>query len=621
MKKCLFSILFLIIGVLLYGQQVAVYPTNWWVGMKWNKVQLMVRGDKIATSVPMLKIGSEGMELAPGISLKKIERVANPNYIFLNVEIADNAQPGFITLPFITKKGFKYELKPRRTGNGTQYANGVTSQDLLYLIMPDRFSNGDESNDRIKGMKDQSLCRDTVFDRHGGDLKGIQNHLDYLQDLGVTALWLNPVIENDMPERTEHGYAFTDHYKIERRIGGERAYLDLVDALHAKGMKIIQDAVYNHVGTEHFLFKDQPDSTWFHRWPKFTQTSYKDQVLFDPYASQADKDLMEKGWFVPSMPDWDQSNLMVQKFLIQHALWTVAQFGIDGWRIDTYAYNDLQFMNRCNQALYDEFPKISIFGETWVHGVINQSYFCENNFANIPYKSNLQATTDFQTLFYGIQPALTEPFGWTNGVNKLYTTLAQDIAYKDPMRQVIFLDNHDIARFYSVVNEDTAKYKAAFAWLLTARGIPQMYYGNEVLMAGTTSPSDGYVRKDFPGGWKGDSVNKFTASGRTEKENAIFNYIQALAKFRKNSSAIKTGKLMQYTPNDGIYVYFRYDKSQTVMCAMNTNDKPKIISLDRFEERLKGFTRGKDIITKSIIPLQDSLLLHPMSNLVIELEK
>lgn len=620
MKKFVFAGLLTIVSIFTYAR-VTVYPTNWWTGMKWNKVQLMIRGDKVADRVPMLKMKPEGMELAQGVYLKLIERVSNRNYIFFNIEISESAQPGWITLPFVEKKGIKYELQPRRSGNGTQYANGVNSSDLLYLIMPDRFSNGDQTNDRVKGMRDQTLNRDTVFNRHGGDLKGIQNHLHYLQDLGVTALWLNPVIENDMPGRTEHGYAFTDHYKIERRIGGEKAYKELVDAVHAKGMKIIQDAVYNHVGTEHILFKDQPDSNWFHRWPKFTQTSYKDQVLFDPYASATDKQLMSDGWFVPSMPDWDQSNLMVQHFLIQHAIWTVEAFGIDGWRIDTYAYNDLAFMNRCNQALYDDFPHISLFGETWVHGVPNQSYFCENNYTNIPFKSNLQATTDFQTLFYGIQPALTEPFGWTSGVSKLYTTLAQDFVYKDPMRQVIFFDNHDIARFYSVVNEDTAKYKAAFAWLLTARGIPQMYYGSEILMPGTTSPNDGYVRKDFPGGWKGDQQDKFSSSGRTAKENTIFDYIKTLANFRKASSAIKTGRLMQYVPYDGIYVYFRYDNQQTVMCAMNTSDKAATVALNRFSERIDGFSTGRDVAGNQLIPLKDSLVLRPMSTLVLELKK
>ncbi|MCF3112146.1 glycoside hydrolase family 13 protein [Niabella sp. CC-SYL272] len=611
MKRIVLSLCVLLMFRMAYAQY-ELYPTNWWVHMKWNKVQVLVR----ATGKD-LKAQTASVQY-PGVKLEKISKFRNPHYMVLHLAIGAEARPGIVHIK-IGKDMVQWPLGSRRPGNGTAFANGATSADLIYLIMPDRFSNGDPSNDRVPGMRDQSLNRDSVFERHGGDLEGVEHHLDYLKDLGVTAIWLNPVIENDMPNRTEHGYAFTNHYKIDPRIGGAAAYKKLIDAVHAKGMKMIQDAVYNHTGLEHVLFRDQPDSSWFHRWPKFTQTNYKDQAVFDPYGSKIDRRIMEDGWFVPSMPDWDQSNPFVQTFLIQHALWSVEAFGIDGWRIDTYAYNDLPFMNRCNQALYDEYPRISIFGETWVHGVPNQSYFCQNHYS-VPFKSNLQATTDFQTLFYGIIPAVTQPFGWTDGVNKLYTTLAQDFVYKDPMRQVIFLDNHDLARFYSVVNEDTAKYKLAFAWLLTGRGIPQMYYGSEILMKGTTLPNDGYVRLDFPGGWKGDAQDKFTASGRTEKENAVFNYIRFLANYRKRSSALTSGKLLQFAPYDGVYIYFRYNDKQTVMCAMNTNSKPVTIATDRFGEVLQKFTSGIDVISGSRIPLKDSLILEPMSNRVLELK-
>lgn len=611
MKKFLFLIL-LASSANALAQNIKLYPSNWWVGMQHNQVQILVHATGSHISNAQVLINH------PGVILQSVHKFKNPRYLALDVFISPVAKPGNVTIN-LGGTTVNWGLGSRRAGNGTKYANGATSADLMYLIMPDRFSNGDPSNDRIKGMRDQSLRRDTVFNRHGGDLKGVENQLDYLYDLGVTAIWLNPVLENDMPDRTEHGYAFTNHYSIEPRLGGANAYKSLVDAAHDKGIKIIQDAVYNHVGLQHVLFQDQPDSTWFHRWPNFTQTNYKDQAMFDPYVAEIDRKIMEKGWFTTQMPDWDHSNLFVQKFLIQHAIWCVEEFGIDGWRVDTYAYNDLEFMNRCNQALYDEFPDISIFGETWVHGVPNQSFFTENNY-NHAFKSNLQATTDFQTLFYGIQPAVTEAFGWTEGVNKLYTTLAQDFVYKDPTRQVIFLDNHDLNRFYSVVKEDTAKYKTAFAWLLTCRGIPQMYYGNEILMTGVTSPNDGYVRLDFPGGWKGDRYNKFIASGRTEKENAVFNYIKTLANFRKTSSAITKGKMMQYLPVDGVYVYFRYDNKQTIMCAMNTNNKPATIALSRFAERMNGFTTARDVVTGKTIALADSLTLHPMHNWVLELQ-
>ncbi|HRB79668.1 MAG TPA: alpha-amylase family glycosyl hydrolase [Niabella sp.] len=621
MRKVFFTCLIVFLTLQASAQRLDVYPTHWWAGMKHNKIQLMVHqpDPKIILVGNRITASSSSRD----VKILDVKTVSNKRYAFFDIEIAPDARPQTVEISMNNpskKKGqkFQFELKPRRQGNGIQFAKGVRSEDLMYLIMPDRFSNGDPTNDRVMGMLDQTLNRDSVFNRHGGDLKGIQNHLNYLQDLGVTTLWLNPVIENDMPNRTEHGYAFTNHYKIDRRLGGEKAYHALIEAVHAKGMKMIQDAVYNHVGTEHVLYKDQPDSSWFHRWPTFTQTSYKDQVAFDPYASAEDRKIFEKGWFVTSMPDWNQDNEMVQNFLIQHALWTVEEFGIDGWRIDTYAYNDLKFMNRCNEALYKEYPQITLFGETWVHGVPNQSYFCQNKY-NIPFKSNLQATTDFQTLFYGIQAALTEPFGWTNGVNKLYTTLAQDFVYEDPMRQVVFLDNHDLPRFYSVLNEDTAKYKAAFGWMLTTRGIPQMYYGNEVLMAGITSPNDGYVRKDFPGGWENDPKNKFLQSGRTEKENQVFVYIKTLANFRKNSSALKNGKLIQFVPQNGVYVYFRYCEKQTIMCVLNTNEKSTSISLDRYRERTKNFKNGSEVVSKETIQLNDSVNCRPFTTQVFEL--
>lgn len=571
------------------------YPTHWWIGMKEPKVQIMIHGKDIAN-------GNGYTINYPGVKLKKVHKVENPNYIFLDIQISTNAKPGIIKI----KNGnttIDFPLKNRRIGNGTEFAQGVTSKDLIYLIMPDRFSNGDVSNDRISGMRDQTLNRDSIFDRHGGDLKGIQNHLDYLQKLGVTTLWLNPVVENDMPNRTEHGYAFTNHYKIDPRLGGEKAYHELIKAAHQKKMKVIQDAVYNHVGSYHFTVLDPPMKDWLNQWSHYTNTTYKDQVLFDPYASNNEKKEMSDGWFVKSMPDLNQHNPFVANFLIQHAIWTVEEFGIDGWRIDTYAYNDLEFMNRCNAALEKEFPKITMFGETWVHGVINQSYFTQNNF-NISYKSNLQAVTDFQTL-WGITDAMTKDFGWNDGVNILYTTLAQDFVYKDPMRNVIFLDNHDLSRFFSVINGDMKKYKASLAWLFTCRGIPQLYYGDEIGMTGVTSPHDGFVRADFPGGWAADSLNKFLPKDRNVLENEIWNYIASLANFRKQSSAITTGKMMQFSPVDGEYVFFRYDDQQTIMTILNTSKKAQNISFKNYTERIQHFSKMKNIITNETRSLSD----------------
>jgi glycosidase len=608
----LFNFYFLI--SISFAQNIETYPTNWWVNMKNPELQIMLHGENIGTAKTITVV-------YPGVTIKKINKVENKNYVFLDVVISKITKPGNISFNANfgnTSKKINFEIKSRRSKNGISFAQGVTSKDFMYLILPDRFSNGDESNDRVAGMKDQSLRRDTVFNRHGGDLKGIQNHLDYLSDLGVTSIWLNPVWENDMPNRTEHGYAFTNHYKVDPRLGGNKAYLELIDAAHAKGLKVIQDAVYNHVGLYHFTVQDLPMKDWLHQWDSYTNTTYKDQTLFDPYASKKDFKQMADGWFTPQMPDLNQNNPYVAKFLIQHAIWSIEEFGIDGWRIDTYAYNDLAFMNNCNKTIMNEYPKITLFGETWVHGVPNQSYFCENNY-NIPYKSNLQAVTDFQTL-WGIMDAMNKDFGWDDGVNKLYTTLAQDFVYKDPTRNVIFLDNHDMARFYSVVSEDINKYKSALCWLLTSRGIPELYYSSELATTGTTYPSDGYVRLDFPGGWREDTVNKFSFNGRTEKDNQIFSLIKSLATYRKTSSALTTGKFMQYLPEDGVYTYFRYDNNQTIMTVMNTSKSEKNISFNKFDERTSGFSKYKNVITNDMGSMTD-FKLGTYQTVVLELIK
>ena len=463
-----------------------IYPTNWWVGMHYSKPELMIH---------LVDIGNAASVTVnyPGVTISDWHRVENPNYLFLHLNIAPATRPGMLILTIHPKSGgtirFPYNLLPRRHGNGTTYAQGVTSKDFIYFLMPDRWSNGDPSNDRIPGLKDQSLNRDSIFLRHGGDFQGILNHLDYLQSLGVTTLWMTPVIENDMPNRTEHGYAFTDHYTIEPRLGGATLYKRLADSLHRRGMKLIQDAVYNHVGLYNWFIQDLPEKSWLHQWPEYTQTNYRDQVWFDPHASQSDKKIMSDGWFTRQMPDLNQDNPDVAEFLIEHAIWCVETFGVDGWRIDTYIYCSLPFMNKCNSALIAEYPKMTMFGETWVHGTANQAYFVRNNL-NVPFKSNLMGAVDFQMLFSGIQPAVRDTSGGGGGVGELYNTLSNDFLYHDPTRNVIFLDNHDMTRFFSETGEDPAAQEIGIEWLLTERGIPQLYYGTEICMKGIDNPDE-----------------------------------------------------------------------------------------------------------------------------------
>jgi glycosidase len=617
MKKILIILLSVFVFQASFAQDsIEVYPSHWWVGMKNPKVQLMIHGQNMGECDYTISY--------PGVKLVKVSKVENKNYVFLDLTISTDAKPGEVIIRTSNREASRsgkihFSLKPRRKGNGTEYAQGVRSQDFIYLIMPDRFANGDYSNDKLPQYRDQSLSRDSMYHRHGGDIQGVINHLDYLKDLGVTTVWMTPVLENDMPYRTEHGYAITNHYKVDERHGGNEAYKKLSDELHRRGMKLIQDAVYNHCGLYNFFVQDPPMKDWLHQWPNYTQTNYKDQTLFDPHGSAAEKKIMSDGWFTRQMPDMNQSNPFVSNFLIQNAIWSVEEFGVDGWRIDTYIYNDLDFMNRCNKALTDEYPKITMFGETWVHGTANQAYFARNNL-NVPFKSNLIGVTDFQAKFYGIDPALTQDFGWTDGVNKLYQTISNDFLYQDATNNVIFLDNHDMTRFFSTVNEDVDKLKMGLGWLLTERGVPEMYYGTEILLKGVSDP-DGKVRGDFIGGWKEDKENKFTAAGRTEKENEVFSWVRTIANFRKASSALKTGKLMQYLPDNWVYTYFRYDDKQTVMVVMNTSKDERTVQPDKFTERVKGFTSAKNIVTGTSASLSGEWKMPGKTIWILELRK
>lgn len=590
-----------------------IEPAFWWVGMKNPKLQLLVHGDKIANRDVSFTY--------PGVTLIKVNKVENPNYLFLDLEISASADPGKFPISFI-KKGLKplkynYEIKQRDlVSKGKQ---GVTNKDFVYLIMPDRFANGDKSNDIINGMNEISLHRDSMYSRHGGDLQGVINHLGYLQDLGVTTVWLNPVLTNDQPRTSYHGYANTDNYKIDPRFGTNELYKKLVDELHKRDMKMVMDLVHNHFGSKHFTITDMPSKDWVHQWSKFTRSNFKDQVLFDPYAAQVDKKQMTDGWFDVHMPDVNQANPFLRNYITQSHIWWIEYANLDGFRLDTYAYNDAEYMAEWGKAIKAEYPKFTFFAETWVHGMPNQVYFTQGNTINRGLDTELPGVTDFQCL-WGINETLNGKFGWDDGVNKLYTTLASDFMYQDATRNVVFLDNHDLSRFYSVVNEDFNKYKSGIAWLLTTRGIPQFYYGDELLMKGYSNP-DGLVRSDFEGGWAGDKMDKFTAAGRTEKENEAFNYVKTLANYRKNNEVLQTGKLMQYVPENGMYVYFRYNADKTVMIVMNTNEKEESVKCERFRERIADFSKALNVVSGEKLTSIETIKVPAKSAFVLELKK
>lgn len=626
MKKCFALLLFVISGFVHAADNINVYPTNWWVGMKNPKLQLMIHAD-MDIAVDKLVFRSSSSD----IKVVKLTKAENRHYIFVDLLIAAGAKPQKVTFSFggVIRNEWhtlQYEFKARSKEDGKTRVQGVTSKDFIYLLMPDRFSNGDPSNDFFPDMRDTGHDRDNPFDRHGGDLLGVQNHLDYLQELGVTTVWMTPVVENDMARANEggtmrstyHGYAFTDHYNVDRRFGGNEAYKNLINAAHARGMKIIQDAVYNHVGTDHWFIRDLPMKDWVNQWPTYTNTSYKDNPVYDPHGSDIDKKMTVDGWFTTFMADLNQRNSFVSAFLIQYAIWATEEYGIDGWRVDTYFYSDPIFLNKINDALLKEFPAVTVFGEAWTQNPPTGAYFCQNNL-NVPFKHNLQGITDFP-LCFAMADAMKQPYGWNDGVQKVYQVLSQDFLYKDPMRNCIFLANHDMDRIYSVIGEDFDKYKIGINMLLTLRGIPQLYYGDELLIKNFKDPSDAEVRKDFPGGWPGDKAkdNLFTKEGRNNKQEDAFEYVSRLANFRKSSSAITTGKLMQYLPKDGLYIYFRYDAKQTVMVVTNTGSKKIQPDWSFYNERVSGFTQARNVISGKVKSLTD-ISVDPGESHVYEL--
>jgi len=590
-----------------------VEPPFWWAGMKNPELQVLMHGPDISTWTPQV--------YAKGIRLVESRKVENPNYLFLMLYIDSSAEAG--TFDIVFRKGnkkmhYNYELRERN--RDLQRVDPLNPSDFIYLAMPDRFANGDPGNDRMAGMLDQSLDRNKMFDRHGGDLQGVLDHLDYLKDLGVTALWLNPVLENNEESASYHGYAATDLYRVDPRLGDNALFVKLCDELQKRNMKMIMDVVHNHWGIHHWIIRDLPAPDWIHQWDTFTRTSYRAPTMLDPHGSRYDKKIFNEGWFDEHMPDLNQDNPLLGRYLIQNNIWWIEYAGIDAFRLDTYAYSDPDFLEMMGEAIRREYPDFFMFGETWVHGVPIQVYFDGNTHVEKNFDSKVNGLTDFQ-VYYAIQEALNSSFGWTSGTARLYYTFAMDYLYGNPSDNVLFLDNHDLSRFYSVVGEDLAKFKMGIAFLMTARGIPSIYYGTEILMKNFAQP-DGKVREDFPGGWPDDTISKFETEGRSKEENDAFEYIRKLAQWRAGSEAASKGKMMQFVPGqNGVYVYFRYTENESVMVVMNPSGKEERIITGRFDERTGGYRKAVNVLTGENLPLRPSMRIPDRTCLVLELEK
>lgn len=598
-------------------------PTFWYAGMKNPTVQLMLYGKNIKQA--------EVTTDYPGATIERIVQLDSPNYLLVYLNLS-GAQPGEMTLKVDGKK-VKYQLKQREKAGAERH--GFTNEDVLYMLMPDRFASGSSDNDQIKGMNAYKNDRTQPSLRHGGDLEGIRQHLDYFNQLGVTALWFTPVLENNSPDNngfsTYHGYATTDYYRVDPRFGTNEEYKRLTDEAHAKGLKIVMDMIFNHCGLEHPWVEDMPTRDWLNtpEWLEkakqegkketndlYLQTSYKLTPVLDPYASKVDLKETVDGWFVPSMPDLNQKNPHVMTYLIQNSIWWIETVGIDGIRMDTYPYADAAAMAEWMRQLNEEYPNFNVVGETWVtEPAYTAAWQGGSKVAKI--NSNLKSVMDF-SFFDKLNMAKNEETDdWWKGYNRIYNSFVYDYLYPNPSSVMAFIENHDTDRFLGN-GRDTLALKQALALLLTVNRIPQLYYGTEVLMNGTKEITDGYVRKDFPGGFPGDTHNAFTAEGRTKAENAMFNWLSRLLHWRKGNDVITKGSQTQFIPYQGVYAIARQYNGKTVLTILNGKSTAATMQVKRYAEVIGSNARVKDVLTNRYYDLSKDLELRPRQVLVLE---
>ncbi|MDH6535343.1 alpha-amylase [Parabacteroides sp. 52] len=587
-----------------------IEPAFWWAEMNNTELQILLYGDRIADC--MLDIS------ATDVRLKETVRLHNPNYLLLYLDLTEAKAQTFdiILQRGKERKTIAYELKQREARSSLR--EGFNASDVLYLIMPDRFANGDVSNDVIAGMKENQVNRADPFARHGGDLKGIQEYLHYIKDLGVTAIWLNPIQENDMPAGSYHGYAITDYYKVDRRLGTNEDFRELTTHAHKNGLKVVMDMIFNHCGSEHFLFRDKPSSDWFNFPQGYVQTSYNTTTQYDPYASDSDKKKALDGWFVEPMPDLNQRNRHVARYLVQTSLWWIEYAGLQGIRQDTHPYADFDFMSAWCKEINEAYPDFTIVGETWYTNNVGVSYWQKDSKLAAPRNSNLRCVMDFPLMDL-MTKAFEEEADYGKGVNRLYEYLGQDVVYANPLELLIFLGNHDTSRFLK--NEKDAanmdRLRQAYVFLLTMRGIPQIYYGDEIGMYADKKDGDGLLRADFPGGWPGDAFNAFLPSGRTDRQNEIHSFLKKLLSWRKNNDVIAEGGLTHFASNNGVYVYERTYNNKSVVVILNGTDKGQTLDLMPYQEILRQGT-VKDILSDEIYPLPEKLILNPRHVLLWE---
>lgn len=588
-----------------------IEPPSWWVGMEHDTVEFMVYGEDIsglnAESSTLQVLRSEGLTSA--------------NYLFVTAVVPENTTIGSHAFTFRNSKGKRVakasiDILERRPESAAR--KGFSSADFIYLIMPDRFRNGNPNNDAVKGML-ESPNRSFQGGRHGGDIEGIRQSLGYFKDLGVSALWLNPVVENDMPAYSYHGYAMTDLYQVDKRYGSNEEYKQLSKEAKEAGIGLIMDQVANHIGSYHEWMEDLPSEDWINQWDEFTETSHMKVTRFDPHAAEVDKKRFTDGWFVKTMPDLNQRNEKLAKYLIQNSIWWVEYLDLYGIRMDTWPYPDADFLTDWTKAILDEYPNFNIVGEEWISDPALISYWQDGVKRHDDYASYLPSVMDFP-LQTAIVEGLMDDGGWRPAMSKVYESLANDYKYANTNNVMIFPDNHDMSRIFTRLEEDFDKWKMAMSMYFTMRGTLQFFYGTEILMSNPGTEDHGIIRSDFPGGWPGDTVNAFTGEGLSSQALEAQNWIKTLAKLRRESCALNMGTTLHYTPNDEIYVYFRSFEQEHLMVVVNKNTEAKEIELDRFEQGLNGATTAHHLITGEDFELHQNLQVGPMETLILELK-
>jgi len=609
--KNIFVVLTLIVALPAVGQKLTkIEPASWWRGMELDTVEFMVYGKDIselrAVGKELMVIGTTALE--------------SPNYLFVEVVIPDDTRIGTHKLLFKDQKGrqkgtLAIEVLEREEGSAKR--KGFSSADFIYLITPDRFRNGDPSNDQVKGML-EGPNREFIGGRHGGDLAGIIESLDYFEKMGISSLWLNPVLENNMETYSYHGYAMTDLYNVDPRYGTNEQYKELAEKAKEKGIGIIMDQVANHIGSLHPWMSDLPSEDWVNQWPEFTQTNHMKVSRFDPHGAEVDRKQFTDGWFVETMPDLNQRNEKLARYLIQNSIWWVEYLGLHGIRMDTWPYPDKQFLADWTKAILDEYPNFNIVGEEWVSDPSLISYWQAGTAKMDDYTTYLPSIMDFP-LQSAVVDGLMGEATWRSSMTKIYESLANDYMYGDLNNIMIFPDNHDMSRIYTRLDEDFDKWKMAMTLFFTTRGTLQFYYGTEILMNNPGTEDHGVIRSDFPGGWEGDAVNAFTGEGLTAQQKEAQEFIRTLAHLRRQSCALNMGEMLHYIPLGEVYVYFKSFGDEHKMIVLNRNDEEVELGLERFQQGLEGFAQMNNVWTGEVEEICSTLTLAPMGSYIFDL--